>query len=532
MTSRDRESAGYAECERITRCHGTTYYWGARLLPAADRRHVYALYSLARLADDIVDYQGGLAPEQVAQRLADFEARFWDGLAARREGRPQEPIDAAISRTVLECGLPDSYVERFFTAMRTDLVRDHYDTWADLLTYMDGSAAVIGEMMLPVLRPRDDIEGAAQAAREAARALGLAFQLTNFLRDVAEDLDRGRVYLPQRELAAFGVDLTKRRVTREWREFMRFQIERNRRLYREADLGLELLPGRSRRCVATARVLYARILDLIEDADYDVFSQRVRVSTPRKVLTAGRMIAGPAPERAAARDRAGDPGYDRVAWRDDSEVVLLDDAGRAIGTGAKSRIHHDDTPLHLAFSCYVVDDDGALLVTRRAAGKRSFPGVVTNSVCGHPRPGEALDDAVHRRARDELGIGLRDLRLVLPEFRYRAVMSGIVEHELCPVFVARIDTSDSSGSSDRGGEPAGQRVRVDPAEVGDVSWIPWERFAADAAAGTIAALSPWCREQVQALTRLGDDPHDWPEADPALLPPAATLRARHSTTRP
>ena len=158
MTPRDRESAGYAECERITRRHGTTYYWGARLLPVADRRHVYALYSLARLADDIVDHPGALDTAQVADRLTRFEADFWASLTTP----PQEqtdPVRAAIARTVAECELPDEYAQRFFTAMRTDLVRDHYDTWADLLGYMDGSAAVIGEMMLPVLRPRPDADG-------------------------------------------------------------------------------------------------------------------------------------------------------------------------------------------------------------------------------------------------------------------------------------------------------------------------------------------------------------------------------------
>ena len=155
--------------------------------------------------------------------------------------------------------------------------------------------------------------------------------------------------------------------------------------------------------------------------------------------------------------------------------------------------------------------------------------VVTNSVCGHPRPGEDLDAAVHRRARDELGIAVRDVRLVLPGFRYRAVMSGIVEHELCPVFVARFDSSTGSGADT--GTPD-DRVTADPAEVGEVSWLPWERFRADATAGAIATLSPWCREQVEALAALGDDPSDWPTADPALLPPAATLSAQPSHTRP
>src|SRR6185312_4480552 len=146
----------------------------------------------------------------------------------------------------------------------------------DLCGYMEGSAAVIGEMMLPVLAPGPT------AARNPARALGFAFQLTNFLRDVGEDLDLGRVYLPQADLRRFGVDITARSVTPEWREFMAFQVQRNRDLYRRADTGIPLLPGRSAKCVGAARVLYSQILDRIEAADYDVFSRRIRVPTWHK----------------------------------------------------------------------------------------------------------------------------------------------------------------------------------------------------------------------------------------------------------
>ncbi len=178
--------------------------------------------------------------------------------------------------------------DRFFGAMAMDLTVTSYETWDDLCGYMEGSAAVIGEMMLPVLQPLTP------AAREPARALGLAFQLTNFLRDVNEDLDLGRVYLPQADLRRFGVDLTLRRSTPEWRAFMAFQIERNRALYRLADTGIPMLPSRSAKCVAAARELYSQILDRVEQADYDVFSHRVRVPTIRKALTAGHiMISGP-----------------------------------------------------------------------------------------------------------------------------------------------------------------------------------------------------------------------------------------------
>jgi isopentenyl-diphosphate delta-isomerase type 1 len=153
----------------------------------------------------------------------------------------------------------------------------------------------------------------------------------------------------------------------------------------------------------------------------------------------------------------------------DDPVVLVDEGGAPIGQGRKSAIHHDDTPLHLAFSCYVLDPAGRLLVTTRAASKPSFPGVVTNTVCGHPTPGEDLAQAVRRRARSELGVEVGDLRLVLPEFRYQAQMNGIVENEVCPVFVGWA-TSDSTAP--------------DPEEVDDVQWVPWEQFRDEGARGS------------------------------------------------
>ena len=201
---------------------------------------------------------------------------------------------------------------------------------------MDGSAAVIGEMMLPVLRPGTD-------AVAPARALGLAFQLTNFLRDVGEDLDRGRVYVPQEDLRRFGADPHARVVTPEWRALMAFEIERNRRLYREADDGIPALPGASRRCVATARVLYARILERIEAADYDVFASRARVSTPAKAALAARMVVAREPMRLVRADRAARDPHDG-AWVSDDPVVLLDDAGVAGRGRPRSRSCTTTTP--------------------------------------------------------------------------------------------------------------------------------------------------------------------------------------------
>ena len=167
----------------------------------------------------------------------------------------------------------------------------------------------------------------------------------------------------------------------------------------------------------------------------------------------------------------------------EERVVLLDDAGEPIGTALKATVHTEETPLHLAFSCHVTDADGRLLVTRRALGKRAWPGVWTNSFCGHPAPGEDMTEAVARRALDELGITVVDLELVLPEFRYLAVdASGIVENELCPVFTAR--TFDE--------------VLPDPDEVMQYEWVD----AADVAASVTRApwaFSPWLTLQLPAL---------------------------------
>ena len=179
-------------------------------------------------------------------------------------------------------------------------------------------------------------------------------------------------------------------------------------------------------------------------------------------------------------------------------VVLLDDEGRATGTMDKALVHHDDTPLHLAFSAYVLDAQGRLLVTRRALGKRTFPGVWTNTVCGHPAPGEDLVGAAARRAEQELGLRLTAARVVLPRFRYRAEMDGVVENEICPVLVARAVDDD---------------LLPDPTEVEDARWEPWDAFAAGVLDGS-RAVSPWCSEQVAELVALGPDPASWPCGPP------------------
>lgn len=185
-------------------------------------------------------------------------------------------------------------------------------------------------------------------------------------------------------------------------------------------------------------------------------------------------------------------------------VVLLDEEGRAIGTTAKSGVHHTDTPLHLAFSCYLFNDQGQLLLTQRALSKPTWPGAWTNSVCGHPGPGEDPVEAVRRRVLAEVGVRAEGVRLLLPGFRYRAVMdNGVVENEMCPVFAAIT-----------AGEP-----RLDPAEVEDLLWVDWADFRDSVLDGT-RTISPWCRDQVAALP---SDPLSAPAAPSSALPSAARV---------
>ena len=272
----------YARCRELNKRYGTTYYWSTKVLPRVKQHHVWALYAFCRYADDIVDDLGPVSVERRADALADFGNRFFLDLAA---GRSDDPVLKAVVHTVKAFDIDTDCFRRFLRSMTMDLTVATYETWDDLLVYMDGSAAVIGEMMLPILEPLRP------EATAHARDLGNAFQLTNFLRDIAEDLDRNRQYVPQEDLRRFGVDLTARRCTPEFVELMRFEIARCRELYVSADLGLAMLPTESAKCIGAARVLYGRILDKIEEQHYDVFAKRARVSTAEKALMVAKLTS-------------------------------------------------------------------------------------------------------------------------------------------------------------------------------------------------------------------------------------------------
>jgi 15-cis-phytoene synthase len=278
-------SAAYERCRELHKRHGRTYYLATRLLPAWKRRHVHALYGFTRYADEIVDRTEDLSPAARATTLSAWSDRFVAGL----RGEPvDDPLLPAVLHTIAVFDLDVEDFATFLRSMAMDLTVASYDTYDDLLDYMDGSAAVIGTMMLPILGSPDRV-----AAREPARQLGFAFQLTNFIRDVAEDLDRGRIYLPQAHLARFGVtseELNLRVATPAIKDLIRYEVEVAHTHYTAAAAGIPLLEPASQACMRTAYALYGGILAEIEAADYDVFARRATVPNRRRAAVAARSL--------------------------------------------------------------------------------------------------------------------------------------------------------------------------------------------------------------------------------------------------
>ncbi|MBT0565282.1 phytoene/squalene synthase family protein [Williamsia sp. CHRR-6] len=293
---------GYLRSQESTARHGRTYYLGTRLLPLHRRRGVYALYGFARMVDDVVDLPGH--PDPVGA-LDTYENQLFDTLAANPEPRPGlEPVELqadpdtdeqilALVDTIRRFDIPEPYFRAFMVSMRMDLpgssvFKTRYRTIAELDEYMYGSASVIGLQMLPILGTLDD-----EAALAPATALGEAFQLTNFIRDVGEDLDRDRIYLPTDELAAFGVDeamlfsarqsgVTPPELTRA----LAHCIAITRHRYRLAEPGVALIEPRSRPAIRAAFELYRDILGEIEAADHQIIGRRVSVGGRRRLRRA------------------------------------------------------------------------------------------------------------------------------------------------------------------------------------------------------------------------------------------------------
>ena len=280
----------YRQCREINARDGKTFFLATRLLAPAQRPAVHALYGFARRADDILDEFDETRGDEVrAQQLQQFSTQLFNSLVENQVSA-DDPTLTAVVHTARRYDIGWQLFDDFLASMRMDLTVTDYPDRASLERYMYGSAEVIGLQMLPILGtvgPRED-------AAPAAAALGKAFQLTNFLRDVDEDLDRGRVYLPADELAAHGVDRdvlswcqTNRRIDARVRRALQEQHAITRRVYAAARPGVAQLAPASRPCVETALKLYSEILDRIEEIDFEIFAQRATVGKGRRLVVAG-----------------------------------------------------------------------------------------------------------------------------------------------------------------------------------------------------------------------------------------------------
>lgn len=273
--------ASYAECKRLNSLHGKTYYLATLLLPASKRPFVHALYGFARYADEIVDdLASTLSAQEKAEVLRNWSSEVLRGLET---GQSSDLVGRALIDTVQRFDIPHQHFIDFLHSMEMDLTVTEYQTFEDLYEYVYGSAAVIGLQMVPILG------GDTVNSLEAAKNLGVAFQLANFIRDVGEDLDRGRVYLPLQELAEHGVTrqmLEARKLTPEIISALKFQIARVRQLQKAAEPGIALLDKTSQPCIRAASELYCGIVDEVEKIGYDVFNKRAKTSTARRARVA------------------------------------------------------------------------------------------------------------------------------------------------------------------------------------------------------------------------------------------------------
>jgi phytoene synthase len=261
----------YLHCESITAKHSRTFFLASALLPAEKRRAVRALYAFCRISDDLVDRA---EPDAMGKLMA------WQERSLSPHPCEDDLPALAWADTRARYRIPRRYAEQLIEGVSRDLVQNRYESFEELSAYCYGVASTVGLMAMHII----GFEG--RQAVPYALKLGVALQLTNILRDVGEDWRAGRVYLPQEELAEFGLvdeDLARGRVGTRWQAFMRFQIERNRQLYQEAAPGISLLEPDGRFAIAAAADLYQAILDDIEAHQYDVFTRRAHIRTWGKV---------------------------------------------------------------------------------------------------------------------------------------------------------------------------------------------------------------------------------------------------------
>ena len=296
-------AAAYERCRQIHAAHGRTFYLATLLLPRDRRPDVWALYAFARVADELVD--APTSPDPAA--LLAWRDQAMATMRSESEPDPGQPVLTATWHAMRAFGLSPELLQEFLNSMVMDLTISRYATWADLRGYMRGSAAVIGELMAPLL----GAQGPDALGRAAA--LGEAFQLTNFIRDIGEDHARGRIYLPQSDLARFGVDeaMLAQAVhtgvpSPQVRSLVAFEVRRGLNLYVVAKPGLGMVDSRSRPCLELAFTLYRRILHRVIDNNFNVFERRLAVPSWQRLATAGHVAA-----RTAGARLIGSPGSSR-----------------------------------------------------------------------------------------------------------------------------------------------------------------------------------------------------------------------------
>ncbi len=274
----------YRHCQRIARTHAKNFYYAFRVLPRHKRRAIYATYAFCRYCDDIAD-----EPRPSARKRRLFEetrTRLDDALGGRKT---TDPVFIALADAAERFSIPAAYFEEVISGVEMDLTHDRYEGFEDLRRYCYGVASVVGLICLEIFEYTDPV------AREHAVDLGLAMQLTNIIRDVAEDAQRGRIYLPLDEIASFGYserELKESAATPAFRELMRFQAARARAYFGSGRKLMPLISPDSRACPATLLSVYSTILDRIESSGFDVFERRIGLGTGEKLLIAARLWAG------------------------------------------------------------------------------------------------------------------------------------------------------------------------------------------------------------------------------------------------
>ena len=273
---------GFSIAQAITKKYGKTFYFASLFLKKEKRFAAYAVYAICRLSDESVDDKRN---SSAAKSLTSLQQKID---SAYQNARMADPLLLAFRQTINKYRIPKKYFDALMEGMYMDLYKNRYKNFEELYDYCYKVAGIVGLIMLEIFGYTDP------KATDHAISLGVAMQLTNILRDIKEDFNRGRIYLPEDEIRHFGVsetDISQSRTNENFKALMKFQIARSREYYEKAKQGIKMLDDLNSRFVVCAMTdIYSRILNSIEKNDYDVFTRRAYVSTPRKIIAVSKII--------------------------------------------------------------------------------------------------------------------------------------------------------------------------------------------------------------------------------------------------